>query len=83
MRGALGGKRGLGLSDLAISWYCLWCTIAQQAREADKALNAETTGYCAIHYYGTSDPIGSTIRVENPQGAAMGGPQDAPQGPVV
>jgi len=63
VRAALGGKKGLGLGDLCKSWFCQVCTISQQARAADKAMNAETKFCCSLREFNSKTPVGQPIKI--------------------
>jgi len=64
VRAELGGSPNWTCMDLLVSWYCFACVLCQEAREVDKAANAETRfPACALTQYGSQQPIGQSIQV--------------------
>jgi len=68
IRANLGGRKdGWGAADFLLSWCCTICVLAQEAREVDRAVDAESRVCCTLHKYGTSEPaVGPAVKVEAP-----------------
>jgi len=65
MRAQLGGAPEWTCMDVLISICCFECSVCQEAREVDKAANAETRFVtCALTQYGNEAPIGQAIMVQ-------------------
>lgn len=64
IRRELGGNGDCSCGDWCAILWCTLCSIAQEARETDKAVNAQTGICCDLTQYGTSDPIGAPVQVQ-------------------
>lgn len=65
MRAQLGGHPEWTCTDVLTSLCLFNCSLCQEAREVDKAANAETRFVsCALTQYGNTAPIGQAIMVQ-------------------
>lgn len=68
LRAHLGGEYSVTWTwtDVFASVCCVFCAVCQEAREVDKAVNAETRLFprCAVVEYGTRNPVGHAIKVQ-------------------
>lgn len=68
IRANLGGRQdGWDIVDLLLGWICTICVLTQEAREVDRAVDAESSVCCSLHKYGSSEPaVGPAVKVEAP-----------------
>lgn len=64
VRASMGGSAKLTIKDILGVWFCLFCAIAQEAREVDREANIHTDFCCSLSWYDSRKPLGSAVKIQ-------------------